>query len=63
MYAVFYAWKFSYSLVCYVVTEQQCLTAAVCVTAPASCFDTADALGNVAQLGHEYFSPGPDSPY
>ena len=52
MYAVFYAWKFSYSLVCCVVTEQQCLTAAVCVTAPVSCFDTADALGNVAQLGH-----------
>ena len=52
MYAVFYAWKFSNSLVCCVVTEQQCLTAAVCVTAPVSCFDTADALGNVAQLGH-----------
>ena len=38
------------------------LTAAVCVTTPASCFVTADALGNVGQLGHEYFSPRPDCP-
>ena len=34
----------------------------MCTTAPASCFNTADALGNVGQLGHEYFSPSPDSP-
>ena len=52
----------SYGLVCCDVTEQQCLTTAVCVTAPASCFDTADALGNVGQLGHECFSPRPDNP-
>ena len=44
MYAVFYAWKYSYGLVCCTVTEQQCLTAAVCVTAPASCFDTVVCL-------------------
>ena len=37
------------------------LTAAVCVTAPASFFDTADTLGSVGQLGHEYFSPRPDN--
>ena len=40
MYAVFYAWKCSYGLVCCAVTKQQCLMADVCVTAPASCFDT-----------------------
>ena len=40
MYAVFDAWKCSYGLMSCAVTEQQCLTAAVCVTAPASCFDT-----------------------
>ena len=34
MYAVFHAWKSSYSLVCCAVTEKQCLTAAVSVTAP-----------------------------
>ena len=53
MYTMFYAWKCSYGLVCCAVTEQQCLTAAVCVTAHASRFDAADALGNVGQLGHE----------
>ena len=40
MYAVFYASKCSYGLVCCAVTEQQCLTAIYCVTAPTSCFDT-----------------------
>ena len=62
MYAVFYAWKCSNGLVYCAVTEKQCLTAAVCVTAPASCFDTADTLRNVGQLGHEYFSPRSDIP-
>ena len=42
--SVFYAWKYSYDLVCCAVTEQQCLTAAMCVTAPASCFDTGVCL-------------------
>ena len=45
MYAVFDAWKCSYGLMCCAVTEQQCWTAAVCVTAPASCFDTVVCRG------------------
>ena len=36
---MFYARKCSYDLVGCAVIEQQCLTAAVCVTAPASFFD------------------------